>query len=473
MRQFGWAASIALMVMGVGFAFGGEPRMVADIDPRVLSDFGLGPREITGGPNRVFFVGQRLDLGAEVWSTDPITEETSLCADLRPGWLGSDPWTLTAVDDAVLFSGNDGTHWGEPFFADEHGVRIVADLVPGLGSSVPRAFTVTQDLVFFRATNAEGVQRLWTTDISGSSAQTVTDIVSPASYEDVLGVNGDVVFFPGETTDHGTELWRSDGTPGGTWIVRDIAPDALSSVPGGFVVIDEVLYFSADDAGATGRELWRSDGTEAGTWVVKDINPGPEGSNPRLPCRLVLAAVLHCGQRIIRRRHLGFGRNRSGNNARRRSAGGFGWKPDQRVGGPRLRCRVRAGRCCGRRRALVFRRVGRWDSDDQGRPSRTRMDPTPATSSASTGPCSSARTTVPLGFELWVSDTTEPGTTVVKDIAAGADQRLALGARDCGRRTLVLRLDAGGRARTLAFGRHIFGDQTGVRLRASRWVVCG
>jgi ELWxxDGT repeat protein len=35
---------------------------------------------------------------------------------------------------------------------------------------------------------------------------------------------------------HGTELWSTDGTPGGTVMVRDIAPGYQSSVPQGLTV---------------------------------------------------------------------------------------------------------------------------------------------------------------------------------------------------------------------------------------------
>ena len=39
-------------------------------------------------------------------------------------------------------------------------------------------------------------------------------------------------------------------------------------------------YFSADD-GQSGEELWVSDGTEAGTFLLSDINPGSKDSSPR------------------------------------------------------------------------------------------------------------------------------------------------------------------------------------------------
>jgi ELWxxDGT repeat protein len=83
----------------------------------------------------------------------------------------------------------------------------------------------------------------------------------------------------------GIELWKSDGTPGGTVRVKDInstSPGANSS-PMAFTVLNNALLFSADD-GVTGRELWRTDGSEGGTMRVKDICPGScDGPPPVVP----------------------------------------------------------------------------------------------------------------------------------------------------------------------------------------------
>ncbi|HWM95175.1 MAG TPA: ELWxxDGT repeat protein [Thermoanaerobaculia bacterium] len=84
---------------------------------------------------------------------------------------------------------------------------------------------------------------------------------------------GGLAYFQVSDGIHGNELWRSDGTAAGTSLVRDICPGACSSLPRDLTVVGSWIYFSADD-GAHGHELWRSDGTEAGTMLVKDVIPG-------------------------------------------------------------------------------------------------------------------------------------------------------------------------------------------------------
>ena len=58
-------------------------------------------------------------------------------------------------------------------------------------------------------------------------------------------------------------------------MVRDINPGGESG-PEYLTALGKTLYFSADD-GVHGRELWASDGTREGTYLVKDIDAGPGG----------------------------------------------------------------------------------------------------------------------------------------------------------------------------------------------------
>jgi len=88
----------------------------------------------------------------------------------------------------------------------------------------------------------------------------------------------------------GEELWRSNGTRSGTRLVKDIDPGPLvikkmentetgSSAPDSVLRTKKSIYFQATTV-KYGEELWKSDGTKSGTKVVKDIVPGPGDSGP-------------------------------------------------------------------------------------------------------------------------------------------------------------------------------------------------
>jgi ELWxxDGT repeat protein len=90
---------------------------------------------------------------------------------------------------------------------------------------------------------------------------------------------GSKLFFTVGDADHGTELWKSDGSEAGTVMVKDINPGNAGSVPDALANVNGKLFFVADDGGH-GRELWVSDGTSGGTHLVKDIVQGSGGSFP-------------------------------------------------------------------------------------------------------------------------------------------------------------------------------------------------
>ena len=143
--------------------------------------------------------------------------------------------------------------------------------------------TAVGSKLFFVAYDENHGFELWRSDGLGGSTELVKDIY-PGKFHALptalTNVNG-TLFFSANDGIHGEELWRSDGTAAGTMLVKDISPGS----GGSFSLFDEtvmavdngMLFFRADD-GIHGEELWRSDGTEAGTLLVKDINPGVEDS---------------------------------------------------------------------------------------------------------------------------------------------------------------------------------------------------
>ena len=90
---------------------------------------------------------------------------------------------------------------------------------------------------------------------------------------DKMETAGGLVYFAADDGIHGKELWASDGTFSGSYLVRDVCPGACSASPASLIDFGGILYFVADD-GVHGREIWHSDGTEDGTGLMTDLNPG-------------------------------------------------------------------------------------------------------------------------------------------------------------------------------------------------------
>lgn len=93
---------------------------------------------------------------------------------------------------------------------------------------------------------------------------------------------GNKLYFSAYSDEHGRELWCSDGTPSGTHLIKDIQPGKGNGIGEYFELscfnLNEILYFRGND-GTAGTELWRSDGTEDGTYLVKDTYAGPGNSS--------------------------------------------------------------------------------------------------------------------------------------------------------------------------------------------------
>ncbi len=133
---------------------------------------------------------------------------------------------------------------------------------------------------------------LWRSDGTPSGTALIRDVcpgVCPSFPRD-LTVVGDEVFFSADDGAHGRELWKTDGTTAGTTLVVDLYPGLGGTTPGQFAALGELLIFSANGP-TTGRELYRSDGTSAGTTLIRDIEPGSGGSGA-MPVALLGGALV-------------------------------------------------------------------------------------------------------------------------------------------------------------------------------------
>lgn len=192
--------------------------------------------------------------------------------------------------------------------------RLVRDInTTGTGSGeLLSDWVVVGGTTYFLQPDARYGKELWRTDGTPTGTVLVKDINPGPADPGIssLQVSGGVLYFFAEDGTNGVELWRSDGTTAGTRIVADVRAGKDGGIASSqLVVAGGVLYFVGSDA-AGGEELWRSDGTSAGTWRVADICAGTCASNPQdivaSGARLFFAAEdlavrgPSCGRRMAR-----------------------------------------------------------------------------------------------------------------------------------------------------------------------------
>jgi ELWxxDGT repeat protein len=244
--------------------------------------------------------------GPELWKSDGTTAGTVLVKDIFTGSQGSGPVWFTELGGLVFFATStggdlwrtDGSDAGtvvvaedvSPWFLTRAGRTLFfrgisgfsglmkSDGTPAGTSPVPGApgpdqIAAVGSAVFFRSFHA-----LWFSDGTAPGTRELKSWFSASSENprDLTAVNG-LLFFVADDLTNGAELWKSDGTPAGTVLVKDIVPGSVGSNPRLLTNVHGTLFFSADD-GVHGPELWKSDGTGAGTVLVKDIEPGMSGS---------------------------------------------------------------------------------------------------------------------------------------------------------------------------------------------------
>jgi len=163
-------------------------------------------------------------------------------------------------------------------------------LVEDIDPSPPPAATLTnignqlvefQGALYFNGCDAAAGCELWKTDGTLGGSVRVADVNpgSSSSSPYSFTVVGSTMYFVASRSGEGAELWKTDGTGVGTLLVKDIRPGSSSSSPSEPTVVGSTLFFRAND-GTNGAELWKSDGTADGTVMVLDLNPGSSGSGP-------------------------------------------------------------------------------------------------------------------------------------------------------------------------------------------------
>ena len=321
--------------------------------------------------------------GYELWVTDGTSANTSLLKDINGGVLASSPQGFFGLGNGrVVFQATTAAGGAELWISDgtSAGTSMVRDINSGAASSNPTLLaTLSNGRAIFSATDGTHGVELWATNGTSVGTYQLQDInggtgdSTPASAI-VLG-NGKALFRATDAT-HGTELWITDGTSAGTSIVMDIDAGTASSTPAQMVLLPNgKMVFRATDA-THGAELWITDGTSTGTSMVRDINTATTGNIDGYPNFM---ASLGNGKVLFR--------------AYTAATGVELWVTDGTSAGTSILKDIRSG-------------------TGSGNPNTPTLVP----NGSSTPIAVFKANDLTHGIELWVSDGTSAGTSLLKDI---------------------------------------------------------
>jgi ELWxxDGT repeat protein len=232
----------------------------------VIKDFGVptmgsNPAEMVTVNNLIYFRTQpeNTDSGpqAELWRTDGTTEGTVKLADTGPGY------EMEPVGNKLFFTATADYGWG--LYVTEGTPETTVLLAGSVDSNLPYGLTNVNGVLYYYNVHGE----LWRTN--GSEPVLVRDL---RLINSVTNVNGQAFVLAG-LPGNGLELWRTNGV--GTLIrVKTIRTDYAEPADyNGTTNIGRFFYFIADD-GVHGHEIWRSDGTALGTYMMFNINEQDE-----------------------------------------------------------------------------------------------------------------------------------------------------------------------------------------------------
>lgn len=258
-----------------------------DADQAVISGIPMA----TSGPT-TYTVTVKSDFGKDEFSfslrINPSATTPSQLADVYSGG-GSDAAVIGSTDSAVFFQAASNAEGVELWKTDgtASGTSLVKDIESGAGDSTPAklaslkiASPFSSTFFFSATTTAEGLE-LWKSDGTSGGTSIVTDFESGASsstLNSLAAVSSGYLVAAGNSTT-GIEPYFLDAAGTSLTNLMDITSGATDSSPTKLTKLGSKTLFFATDSSTYGNELYATDGTVGGTSLVKDINSGA-GDSP-------------------------------------------------------------------------------------------------------------------------------------------------------------------------------------------------
>ena len=227
----------------------------------------------------MYFQAYDVDSNLEVWRTDGTGPGTQIVKDINPAGLSNPNGLFAAPGNRLIFTADNGSIGAEPWISDgtETGTELILDIHPQVLGSFALEMTAHNGSLYWAGYDAANDYGLWRSpDLGGATY--VTDVLELAGDSPLMVGLGTQLLFQGDDDANGRELWTTDGTTGGTMLLKDIHASGDSD-PQQFTRLGDTVYFVAEDADG-GQEIWSTQGTEETTVPVTNINPGTGDAAP-------------------------------------------------------------------------------------------------------------------------------------------------------------------------------------------------
>lgn len=206
----------------------------------------------------------------------------SLVADINTGSNNSSPYYINTLNNKIYFVAANGTNF-KLYSSDgtTSGTQLVG---PNTGNGAVWNLTKYNNKLYFTYDDGINGLELWTSDGTSAGTFLLKNIwignssggIPYSSNPRFFTVCNDLLFFQASTATRQEGLWVTNGTEAGTIMLGNQYSNPFSST-NDFLVFNNKIYFQGNSG--SGYGMWSSDGTTAGTQLVKSGQIGTSGGS--------------------------------------------------------------------------------------------------------------------------------------------------------------------------------------------------
>jgi ELWxxDGT repeat protein len=243
-------------------------RLVADINPGPAA---AAVNELQAVGGKIYFSATDGLHGQELWTSDGTPAGTAMVADADTDPVNTGATRPIPLNGRTIYSDSGGT-WA----LDADGatpVRLTGAIAAETAVSGPYLYLSV-------ANNGNTPSSIWRTDGTPGGTTLLDTFTSDSTPRHLFPFGSGILFSAKAPGASDYALWSSDGTPAGT-LPLPANNGSPAFDPQSFAQAGSTVYFYAYDSlttGGHGYEPWKTDGTPAGTMMVKDVVPGPGSS---------------------------------------------------------------------------------------------------------------------------------------------------------------------------------------------------